>query len=175
MEKVTIWFFIVGAILVCRALSFAAIQWEMFTLRDLTCIKHIVKEQKVCDALIGIYHTLVVLFGFNLIMIGGWGVFRGTTLPIEFGIVCPMVLLILFACYYILKIYLFDSYDLKDYYTNMVKYRKAQEVVTEDNDHEVSFLRAYRRVEKHQWYVVFWLALIIGVLMYCKFMLCVTI
>lgn len=175
MEKVAIWFFIVGAILVCRALSFAVIQWEMFTLRDSTCIKRIVREQKVCDVLIGIYHTLVVLFGINLIMIGGWGVFHTTTLPVELGVACPLILLILFVGYYLLKCYLFYGYDLKDYYTDMVKYRRAQEVVTKDNDHEVSFLQAYRRIEKHQWYAGFWMLLILGVLLYCRFVLCVIV
>lgn len=161
MGNLSIWVFFIGAIIACRALSFAAIQWEMFGLRKTMCIERIVHEQQACDALIGIYHLLVALIGFWMMLLGGWEVFRECTPPGSLGIMCPFLLFVLFIGYFALRLYLEAGYDLMGFYDDMIAYRKKQEVVTKDNDNEVSFIRSYKRVKKHLWYGIIWAGLLI--------------
>lgn len=171
MGNLNIWFFFIGAIIACRSLSFAAIQWEMFGLRKSMCIERIVNEQKVCDALVGVYHLIVVCVGLWLMVMGGWEIFRDSTPPQVLCVGCPLILWFAFGIYLLLRVYLNIGYDLKDFYQNMVAYRKEQEVVTKDNDNEVSFLRTYRRVKKHGIYSVIWMVLLMVAILFGKFFL----
>lgn len=161
MGNLSIWFVIVGAVIVCRALSFSVIAWEMYTLREGMCIKRIVHEQKTCDFLIGFYHFLVVLIGLWLMIMGGWEVFHNSAIPSEISMGIPFWLLVLFVLYFGLYIYLNIGYDLTGFYNDMVDYRSKQEVVTKDNDNEVSFIRSFKRVKKHIWYATVWAVLLI--------------
>ena len=171
MGNLSIWVFFIGAFIACRSLSFAAIQLEMFGLRKSMCIKRIVHEQRACDALISVYHILVVLIGFWMMILGGWEVFRECTPPEVLGIMCPLMLVILFIGYFALRIYVGAGYDLSDFYDDMVAYRKKQEVVTKDNDNEVSFIRSYKRVKKHFWYALIWTGLLIIGMLIMKWIL----
>lgn len=168
MGTLSIWIFFIGAFIACRAMSFAAIQWEMFSIRKSMCIERIVNEQRACDFLVAIYHTLVTLFGFWLMLFGGWEIFRETIPPLELSIAVPVILIILFGTYQTLRLYLDSGYDLTGFYEDMVAYRKKQEVVTDDNDNEVSFLRTYRRIKKHKWYALAWMIILIAIVIYNK-------
>lgn len=161
MGNLSIWFVIAGAVIVCRALSFSVIAWEMYILREGMCIKRIVHEQKACDFLIGIYHFLVVLIGLWLMIMGGWEVFHNSEIPSEISMGIPFWLLVLFVLYFGLYIYLNTGYDLTSFYNDMIDYRSKQEVVTKDNDNEVSFIRSFKRVKKHIWYATVWAVLLI--------------
>lgn len=168
MGSLSIWLFFIGAIIACRAMSFAAIQLEMFTIRKTMCIERIVHEQRACDFLVTVYHILVTLFGFWLMLFGGWEVFRESIPPVELTIAVPFLLVVLFGTYQTLRLYLDSGYDLSGFYEDMVAYRKKQEVVTDDNDNEVSFLRTYRRVKKHRWYALAWMLILIAFIIYNK-------
>lgn len=166
MGTLSIWFFLVGAVLTCRALSFAVIQWEMFSLRKTMCIERIVHEQRACDLLIAIYHSLVVCIGLWLMLLGGWEVFNDSIVPLILCATTPIILLILFIVYLLLRIYLNTGYGLTDFYNDMVSYRSKQEVVTKDNDNEVSYIRSYKRVRNQKWYACGWMFFIVVIMFY---------
>lgn len=161
MGNLSIWFVIVGAVIACRALSFSVIAWEMFTLRKTMCIERILYEQKACDALIGTYHLLVMLVGFWMMLMGVWEVFNETIPPQELGLAVPVGLIFLFAMYFEVRVILNSCYGITDFYNSMIEYRAKQEVVTQDNDNEVSYIRAYKRVKNHKWYAIVWVVLLI--------------
>ena len=49
------------------------------------------------------------------------------------------------------------KYDLRLFYHEMVEYRSNLEVMTEDNDYEVNFIRAYEEVERDTKKIVAWM------------------
>ena len=126
MGALSIWIFLVGAFITCRALSFAAIQWEMYTIREGMCIKRIVNEQKACDLLVAVYHTLISIIGIWMMIMAGWEVFTETLPPTWLTIGTPFALCIALAGYMTLRAYFDIGYDLSDFYKNMVDYRKKQ-------------------------------------------------
>lgn len=171
MGTLNIWFVIIGAVIACRALSFAAIQWEMFGLRKSMTIERLLNEQKVCDALIGVYHLLVTAVGIWMMIMGSWEIFNTTPLPPTISMVLPVILITTFLVYISARVYLDAGYDLGGYYNEIVDYRKKQETVTKDNDNEVTFLRSYRRVKRHFWYALIWMLLLFVVGLFCKLVL----
>ena len=60
------------------------------------------------------------------------------------------------------------KYDLRNFYNHMTYYRSLQKVVTEDNDHEVSFIRGYEKTKKHKAYVNLWYSVYLMLLLLSK-------
>lgn len=171
MGTLNIWFVIIGAVIACRALSFAAIQWEMFGLRKSMTIERLLNEQKTCDALIGVYHLLVTTVGIWMMIMGSWEIFNQTIPPQTISMATPIVLITGFLGYISARIYFEAGYDLGGYYNEIVDYRKKQETVTKDNDNEVTFLRSYRRVKRHFWYSIVWMIFLFMTGIICKHVL----
>lgn len=160
MNLLMLFFAIVGAIIACRSLSFAIVQWDMIGYHSASCIKRIVKEQKSVDILVSLYHMAVFLFGLWLITYAIFS-FGNYTIGLILQYILPLCCIFAFIVFWVFYFYFEKKYNLKAFYNNMVDYRSKQEVVTKDNDDEVDFLRTYRRVKKHIYYAVAWCVLIV--------------
>lgn len=160
MENLVLFYLIFGAIVACRAFSFAIIQWDLYNHRGASWLKRVVKEQKVSDIMVAFYHMSVTMLGIWIATIGilkGAFPLYATNIVMVTGL---LIVFLMFAVYWIMYFVLHKKYNLKMFYNNMVSYRKKQEVVTKDNDFEVNFLKTYRRAKKHIYYSIIWVILL---------------
>ena len=83
-----------------------------------------------------------------------------------YDIASLIVISICFVVFFVLKYKLEFKYDLRNFYNHMTYYRSLQKVVTEDNDHEVSFIRGYEKTMKHKAFVNLWYVASLTLFMY---------
>jgi hypothetical protein len=53
-------------------------------------------------------------------------------------------------------------YDLKNSYNAVVEFKRREKVVGKDNDYEVVFIRAYRKIQSERWWNVIWIVYIVS-------------
>jgi hypothetical protein len=157
--------FVVGALLTCKALSMFAMQWYLLSYRDRECIPRIVHHQKVVDGLIMIYYAIVIFLGGWLMSYAVTPIFcNDVSLFVANGL--PIVLIGLFIIYGLARILFNESFDLDNFYNDMIHYRKTLEVVTKDNDHEVNFIKTYQRVLQNDKWCVFWILFVLLIMIF---------
>ena len=154
-----------GAFVFGRSLSFVVMQSYLLSYRDKECIPRIVYQQKACDSLIIIYNAIVTFVGGWIFAHGISPIFNSCTSNV-ISITIPIILLLLFIIYALVRVIFNEAYDLAGYYKDMIHYRKAQEVVTEDNDHEVNFIRTYEKVVNNDKWSIFWMIFIILIMIF---------
>lgn len=161
-------FLLIGAHVVCRSLSLMVTQWELLSYHDSTYIPRIVYQQKACDVLMILYYATSAFIGLWLMLCGGYIVFMNepTQIPTVVRLAVPTILWCLLIIYGLVRIIFNEAYDLPDYYKDMNHYRKAQEVVTADNDQEVNFIRSYNRVRKMDKCALTWFFVILLVVIF---------
>lgn len=150
-----------------RSLSFAMTYISIYGYRDKECIERIRRQQKACDVLNASYHIFVIVT--NMCLSAGV-ILR--MLDVDFiqiyDIASLIVISICFVVFFVLKYKLEFKYDLRNFYNHMTYYRSLQKVVTEDNDHEVSFIRGYEKTMKHKTYVSLWYSVCLILLLLSK-------
>jgi hypothetical protein len=138
---------------------------KIYGYRDKECIERIRRQQKACDILSASYHIFVIIITLCL---SAGAVLR--MLDVDFiqiyDIASLIVISICFVVFFVLKYKLEFKYDLRNFYNHMTYYRSLQKVVTEDNDHEVSFIRGYEKTKKHKAYVNLWYVVSLTLFMY---------
>lgn len=67
-----------------------------------------------------------------------------------------LLLLIQVVCRYKVD----KKYDLKHTFEDVDEFRLNAEVVGEDNDYEVTFIRTYKEIMSEKWWNVIWIAYI---------------
>lgn len=160
-------FLILGTILLCRSLSLGFMRYELLSYRDSECIPRIVYQQKACDGLIIAYYVVTAMIGTWLISYGLYPIFHdNNVIPVTIGVKLPICLILMVFVYCLTRVIFNEAYDLPDYYKDMIHYRKAQEVVTEDNDHEVNFIRTYEKVVNNDKWMLFWLLFIVAIMIF---------
>lgn len=152
---------IVGVVIFCRSLSFVVTQGSLRADRESWCIPRLVRQQKAADLLIILYNLAVTFVGLWLGLYGGWGVFSETTVPLWITLICPAVLLAFFIIYHIVFFLTNRKISMIHTFNEVVSYRKKQEVVTKDNDHEVNFIRSVKRILKDRKTSAVWAILLI--------------
>ena len=174
MDAYTQFFMLVfGAIITCRSLSLLVMQWQLLTYRDSECIPRIRYQQKACDALIIIYYGITFLIGswlliysFTSLTIVDTNIDELYAIPLSVSLGYPICLGLLLIVYILIRIIFSEAYDLSSYYNDMIHYRKAQEVVTEDNDQEVNFIQTYQKVITNDKWIVFWMFFILSIMIF---------
>ena len=150
-----------------RSLSFAMTYISIYGYRDKECIERIRRQQKACDVLNASYHIFVIIITMCL---SAGAIMR--MLDVDFiqiyDIASSVVISVCFAVFFVLKYRLELKYDLRNFYNHMTYYRSLQKVVTEDNDHEVSFIRGYEKTKKHKAYVNLWYSVYLMLLLLSK-------
>ena len=123
------------------------------------CIERIVKQQKACDLLNMVYSILLMAMGFCMSVECLLLVINKECSEV-FNMLSLAVITVAYIACLVLNLKMQNRYDLKNFYDNMVDYRSKQEVVTAENDYEVSFIRSYQEVNRYKiknnvFYVVF--------------------
>lgn len=156
MEKFSLLIICLGAFILIRALSFVFMQIDFVKNCEKFCIERIAKEQKSCDKLIMAYHSFIMCVGTWISIIGFALLFKMNNFFI-INIICFIILFIAYNIYFFLKQKYLIGNDLPNFYNNMIDYRSKQKVVTKDNDNEVNFIRSYRKIQKHFYFINFWM------------------
>ena len=148
-----------------RSLSFAMTYISIYSYRDRECIERIRRQQKACDVLNASYHIFVIIITMCL---SAGAIMRMFDVGFvqTFDIASLIVISICFVVFFVLKYKLEFKYDLRNFYNHMTYYRSLQKVVTEDNDHEVSFIRGYEKAMKHKAFVNLWYVVSLTLFMY---------
>ena len=138
---------------------------NIYGYRDKECIERIRRQQKACDVLNASYHIFVIIITICL----STGVIL-RMLDVGFiqiyDIASLIVIGICFVVFFVLKYKLELKYDLRNFYNHMTYYRSLQKVVTEDNDHEVSFIRGYEKTMKYKTFMNLWYVVSLALFMY---------
>ena len=117
--------------------------------REELCIERIVKQQKACDLLNMVYRMLLLIMSLCLSIECLQLLFNEGCVR-KFNIVSLAIITVAHVASLVLNAKMEGGYDLKNFYDNMVDYRSKQEVVTADNDYEVSFIRSYLEVKRNR-------------------------
>ena len=150
-----------------RSLSFAMTYISIYGYRDKECIERIRRQQKACDVMNASYHIFVIIITMCL---SAGAIMRMFDVGFvqTFDIASSVVISVCFVVFFVLKYKLELKYDLRNFYNHMTYYRSLQKVVTEDNDHEVSFIRGYEKAMKHKTYVSLWYSVYLMLLLLSK-------
>lgn len=128
-------------------------------------IERIKKQQLICDAFCASYYFILTLICGYYTYICVSNVFELKTESYNvINIILISMLFCVMSVFLLIKSHIFKKNDVVNFYNYMVDYRSKQEVVTDDNDFEVSFLRSYRNLNKIEIYGYSWL--LIGVILF---------
>ncbi len=168
MKSVLFLILCLSLFLFLRSLSFAMTYISIYSYRDRECIERIRRQQKACDVLNASYHIFVIII---TTCISSGAVLRMFDVDFvqTYGIASSLVIGLCFVVFFALKYRLELKYDLRNFYNHMTYYRSLQKVVTEDNDHEVSFIRGYEKTMKHKIYANLWCSVYLILLLLSKY------
>jgi hypothetical protein len=124
-------------------------QWDGYVYRKYTIIERINKFQQKVDILVGVYLTITLVL-WIFIMLSIISMLFNVTFNSLFFTIIPYIIIVSYLIYHILCYNFEKKYDITSFYHNMVDYRKKQEVVMEDNDDEVSYIRVCEKYLKHK-------------------------
>ena len=150
-----------------RSLSFAMTYISIYGYRDKECIERIRRQQKACDVLNASYHIFVIV---TTMCLSAGAIMRMFDVGFvqTFDIASSVVISLCFVVFFVLKYRLELKYDLRNFYIHLTYYRSLLKIVTEDNDHEVSFIRGYKKAMKHKTYVSLWYSVYLMLLLLSK-------
>jgi hypothetical protein len=161
MEIFILFVIILEVVLTSRNFSFVGTQWYLFSLRDSISIERFCQKQKACDSIILSYNTTAALTHL-------WGAIMLMSYLFDFRF-SPVVLITISSAICLLLLlqivfrYATDKrYDLKNSYNAVVEFKRREKVVGKDNDHEVVFIRAYRKIKSERWWNVIWIVYIVS-------------
>ena len=159
MEYIVFSVLAVCAYLSLRAFSFAITHVSMYNYRVQECVERILEQQKACDLMNAAYQFFVMSVTACMVAEGVMLMLDASFMK-QFNLVSFVVVTLSYVAFFVLKIKLEVKHGLRNFYNDMVDYRARQKVVTEDNDHEVSFIMSYRKTMNHKvkmnlWYVAF--------------------
>ena len=164
-----LWFniicFIISINLVIRYTSFAATQWYLHSFRDIECIERIRRKQKYSDIIVANYNTISAithLLGTITFIAHAFNLY----LDIQNVIIFASCLIVLILCYMASEYYLKKKRGLTNFYNVMMAYKKDEDVVTEDNDHEVRFIQTYDKTKNNMLWSVIWILYVIALCVY---------
>ena len=132
-----------------KSLSWTRLYMYIYRNREDLCIERIVKQQKACDLLNMVYRMLLLIMSLCLSIECLQLLFNEGCVR-KFNIVSLAIITVAHVASLVLNAKMEGGYDLKNFYDNMVDYRSKQEVVTADNDYEVSFIRSYLEVKRNR-------------------------
>ena len=167
MNSIILLILCLSLFLFLRSLSFAMTYISIYAYRDRECIERIRRQQKACDILNASYHIFVIIITACISSGAVLRMFDVDFIQI-YDIASLIVISICFVVFFVLKYRLELKYDLRNFYNHMTYYRSLQKVVTEDNDHEVSFIRGYKKAMKHKTYVSLWYSVYLMLLLLSK-------
>lgn len=167
MEIIVLALVILGVFLTARYFSFASTKWYLFSLRDSICIERFRQKQKAGDIIIASYNTtaaLTHLWGTIMLMsyLFNFSI-SSTILLMTSCIVCALIILQV-VCRYVID----KKYDLRNFYSAVVEFKRNEDVVGEDNDYEVRFIQTYNEIKSEKWWNAIWTVYIVSL---CAFML----
>ena len=157
--------FIFSVFIFARAFSFFAIHYSMYFQRDKMCIERIVKQQKASDFLNASYQLFISIIGLILIIACVMIMFNANCIKL-FKLSSISLILLCYIIFFIIKYKIESMYDLHNCYVEMIDYRSKQEVVTQDNDNEVSFIKSYEKILKHKKIINIWVILALCILIW---------
>lgn len=149
MKYFVLFVFCLSVYFFLRSLSFLIMYVDIYNYRVKMCIERILGQQKACDLLNAVYQFFVMLVSLYF-AVECFLLFFDISSVMVFNVVSFVAITIAYTSYFVLRFKMETSHDLCNFYNHMIDYRSKQEVVTEDNDNEVSFIRAYRKVMKHK-------------------------
>ena len=156
----------IGAIILCRSLSFVVMQFNLRADRELWCLPRLVKQQKAADLAIVLYHLCISLVGAWLCVYSACGIFLEKCTPFYITVMMPTVLVVFFLVYLLVLYWIDNKNSMLKTYNEVVAYRKKQKVVTQDNDHEVNFIRGAKKVVKQRRFAIVWIGFLIGMMLF---------
>ena len=149
MKYLLVFIFCFSVYFLLRAFSFAITHIDLYNHRDTMCIERIVKQQKACDLLNTVYQAFVVLISLHF-AIECLQLCLGMNSIRVLNIGSITTISIVCITYFVLRFKMEAKYHLDNFYNHMIDYRSKQKVVTRDNDCEVTFIRSYQKVMKHE-------------------------
>lgn len=165
MKSIVFLILCLSLFLTLRSLSFAMTYMNIYGYREKECIERICKRQMAVDLINATYHSFALLV--NLLFAVNSSLYL---LGIEYlqhsEIVSFIIITIAYVAFFILRYKLEIKYELHNFYADMLLYRSKQKVVTEDNDHEVSFIRGYEKTLKYKTYMNLWYVVSLILFMY---------
>ncbi|MBQ2424400.1 MAG: hypothetical protein II262_06320 [Alistipes sp.] len=161
MEIFILFVIILEVVLTSRNFSFVGAQWYLFSLRDSISIERFCQKQKACDSIIVSYNTTAALTHLcGAIMLMSY-LFDFRFSPVVLITISSAICLLLLL--QIVFRYATDKrYDLKNSYNAVVEFKRREKVVGKDNDYEVVFIRAYRKIKSERWWNVIWIVYIVS-------------
>ena len=141
--------FCLSVFFVLKALSYLATHIHLYSCREVICIERIAKQQKACDLLNALHQVFVMLVCLYLAVVCMQLLFNLHSIMVT-NIVSIIVISLCYITYFVLRFKMETKYHLGNFYSNMIYYRLNQEVVTEDNDYEVTYIRSYKKVMNHK-------------------------
>ena len=167
MEILILVFAILGVFLTARYFSLAGTKWYLFSIRDSICIERFRQKQKVSDVIIASYNTtaaLTHLWGAIMLMscLFNFSI-SSIVLLMTSCIVCALLLLQVVCRYAIDK-----KHALRNFYQEVVEFKRNEDVVGEDNDYEVRFIQTYDEINSERWWNAIW---IVYIVLLCAFLL----
>jgi hypothetical protein len=157
--------FIIGVFLTARYLSLAGTKWYLFSLRDTICIERFRQKQKACDVIIASYNTTVALTHlWSAIMFISYlfDFSVSSTIILQTAAIVEVLLLLQIVCQHIID----KKYDLRHFYDAVVEMKRNEDVVGEDNDYEVNFIRSYNEIKSEMWWSLIWMVYILFISVY---------
>ena len=141
--------FCLSVFFVLKAFSYLATHIHLYSCREVICIERIAKQQKACDLLNAVHQVFVMLVCLYLAVVCMQLLFNLHSIMVT-NIVSIIVISLCYITYFVLRFKMETKYHLGNFYSNMINYRLKQEVVTEDNDYEVTYIRSYKKVMNHK-------------------------
>ena len=149
MKYIVLLIFCLSIYFFLRALSFLITYIYLYNNRAKMCIQRILEQQKAYDLLNAAYQSFVIMVS-TYFTIGCTLLIFNIDSARAFNISSFIAITICYVTYFILRIRMETKHDLCNFYNHMIDYRSKQEVVTKDNDDEVTFIRSYRKVKRHK-------------------------
>lgn len=159
METLIFILAVLSTFLTARYFSFVGTQLYLYSLRDSLWIERFRQCQKAGDIIIASYNAtsaLTHLWGTIMLASYLYSFHMQAITIISITGVISMLLIIQFICRYFLE----KKFNLRELYDMVVKYRRNQEVVGEDNDYEVRYIQTYVKIMSEKWWNVIWIAYI---------------
>lgn len=85
-----------------------------------------------------------------------------STIILQTAAIVEVLLLLQIVCQHIID----KKYDLRHFYDAVVEMKRNEDVVGEDNDYEVNFIRSYNEIKSEMWWSLIWMVYILFISVY---------
>lgn len=148
MQKMYLLIMLLGGAMVLRALYFVVL--DIYFCKNSYCtVERIVNPQKACDKVQCVFSVFRALLWIWLLCVYAFGYFKVDISMLVFNTISMGVLGLTFIAYNTIKRFMMAKYELRYFYNSLVEYRSNLEVMTEDNDCEVNFIKSYDKVKRN--------------------------